>query len=300
MHLPQAARAVNPLLPLARAGMPTAPLIAASGQFADGSGNFRQCNKLASAMQSLPLSQPAQGVIPPLLDPAAALFLDFDGTLAEIAPVPDAVRLDPAMLAAVRTAYARLDGRVALLSGRPVALLVDLVPIEGLAIAGIHGLERRRAGGAIEAPEPHPGLEAARLVLSALSAREPRLLMEDKGLSIGLHYREAPWLRGQAVEVVSRLAHCHGLEVQTGKMVLELRTPGADKGDALRAFMAEPPFAGYTPVFVGDDDTDEAAFRAVAMLGGHGIRVGRAERPTSAAYCLPDVASVASWLGGQP
>lgn len=248
-------------------------------------------------MQQLTLSQPASGSAPPPLSASAALFLDFDGTLADIAPTPDAARLAPGMLDAIARASQRLSGRVALLSGRPIATLQQLVPLPGLAMAGVHGLERLRPDGSTEAPPPHPGLAAARATLQGLSAREPRLLLEDKGLSIGLHYRDAPWLRAQATEIVSRLADSHGLLVQTGKMVLELRTPGADKGDALHAFMAEPPFMGHAPIFIGDDDTDEAAFRAAAAIGGHGIRVGPTSHPTAAAFALPDVASVARWLG---
>lgn len=248
-------------------------------------------------MQQLPLSQPAFGPAPPALSAAIALFLDFDGTLAEIAHVPDAARLAPGMLQALERATHRVAGRVALVSGRPIATLRELVPLRGLAMAGVHGLERLHGDGRLEAPQPHPGIAAARTALQALTEREPRLLLEDKGLSIGLHYRDAPWLRAQATEVVSQLAHSHGLEVQTGKMVIELRTPGADKGDALTAFMSAPPFVGHVPVFVGDDDTDESAFRAAAAIGGHGIRVGAPPAGSAATYCLPDVAAVARWLG---
>lgn len=248
-------------------------------------------------MQQLPLSQPAFGPTPPPLSATIALFLDFDGTLADIAPVPDAARLAPGMLEALQRAVRRVSGRVALVSGRPIATLRQFVPLQGLAMAGVHGLERMHGDGRLEAPQPHPGIAAARTVLQALTAREPRLLLEDKGLSIGLHYRDAPWLWAQAMEVVSRLAHRHGLAVQTGKMVIELRTPGADKGDAVLAFMDAPPFFGHVPVFVGDDDTDEAAFRAVAALGGHGIRVGSSAAGSAASYSLPDVAAVARWLG---
>jgi trehalose 6-phosphate phosphatase len=235
---------------------------------------------------------------PPPLSRSSALFLDFDGTLAEIAPVPDAARLAPGMLAALQAAASHVNGRIALLSGRTVDGLVQLVPLPGLAFAGVHGLQRRFPDGRIEAPPPHPGLAQARTALQDLVAREPGLLLEDKALSLGLHYRDAPALRDQATEAVTALASDHGLAIQTGKMVLELRTPGADKGDALIAFMAEPPFAGHLPVFVGDDDTDEAAFRAAASLGGHGIRVGTPAPGSAAAFLLPDVASVARWLEG--
>lgn len=248
-------------------------------------------------MQQLTLSPPPSLAAPPPLSVTSALFLDFDGTLAEIAPVPDAARLAPGMLEAVARAHACVSGRVALLSGRPISVLRQLVPVPGLAMAGVHGLERAHGDGRIEAPPPHPGLAEARNVLTSLAAEQPGLLIEDKHLSIGLHYRDAPWARAQATEVVSRLARAHGLEVQTGKMVVELRTPGPDKGDALIAFMGQPPFAGHMPVFIGDDDTDEAAFRAAAAHGGHGIRVGQPAGPTSAAYVLQDVAAVARWLG---
>lgn len=147
-------------------------------------------------------------------------------------------------------------------------------------------------------PEPHAGLAPARTALCALAAEDPRLLLEDKGLSVALHYRSAPQLAKHVLATAGHLARQLGLTLQTGKMVAELRTPGADKGDALRAFMSEPPFAGHVPIFIGDDDTDEAAFRAAAALGGHGIRVGRPNGPTAAAWHLADVSAVAIWLEG--
>lgn len=249
-------------------------------------------------MLTVPHPTQASGNTPPPLADEAALFLDFDGTLAEIAPAPDAVCITPPMLDALAAVSRRLEGRLALLSGRPLSFLQALVPIPGLAMAGVHGLERLHPDGTVDAPAPHPGLQEARAALGQLVARQPRLVLEDKGLSIGLHYRNAPSLRAEATEIVLGLARSHGLAVQTGKMVLELRTPGADKGDALAAFMAQPPFAGHSPIFIGDDDTDEAAFRAAAELGGHGIRVGGPTPGSAAAYHLPDVQAVGSWLGG--
>ncbi len=236
--------------------------------------------------------------LPPPLSAKSSLFLDFDGTLAEIVPKPDDARLAPGMLDALRLAAARVDGRIALLSGRAIEGLVLLVPIPGLAFAGVHGLQRRYPDGRVEAPPPHSGLAAARTELLALVGGQPGLLLEDKGLSIGLHYRNAPEQHARVSEAATALAQRHGLAIQTGKMVIELRTPGADKGDALHAFMAAPPFAGHKPLFIGDDDTDEAAFRAAVLLGGHGIRVGTPAPGSAATYALPDVAAVRRWLVG--
>ncbi|MFQ3596167.1 MAG: trehalose-phosphatase [Sphingomonadaceae bacterium] len=234
---------------------------------------------------------------PPRLDPAAdALFLDFDGTLAAIAPTPDAVTLSPGMRAALADLPARLSGRVAIVSGRPVAALLAMLGFDGLHLVGVHGLEQRAPFGQTHSPAPAPGLAEATQALEALASRAEGLLVERKRLSVALHYRLAPAMEPQARAAAEELAERHGLALQTGKMVLELRTPGADKGSAVTEMMGEPPFRGFRPVFVGDDDTDEHAFAAVARLGGHGIRVGTPAGETSAAHALADVEAVAAWL----
>jgi trehalose 6-phosphate phosphatase len=122
------------------------------------------------------------------------------------------------------------------------------------------------------------------------------LLLEDKGLSVALHYREAPGLAPIAHAKARAMADSLGLQIQTGKMVVELRTPGADKGSAVALVMQEPDFKTYRPVFVGDDDTDEAAFGVAADLGGFGIRVGVRSPGSSALFGLGDVAAVRAWL----
>ena len=81
-----------------------------------------------------------------------------------------------------------------------------------------------------------------------------------------------------------------------GKMVLELKPPGCDKGQAIAAFLGEAPFAGRRPVFAGDDVTDEAGFQVVNRLGGVSIRIGADAAPTSAGHGLPDVAAMQGWL----
>jgi trehalose 6-phosphate phosphatase len=140
-----------------------------------------------------------------------------------------------------------------------------------------------------------PALGDARAAIHAFAARAPGLLVEDKPASVALHFRGAPEREAEAIALLETLARRTGLVIQAGKMVLELRPPGADKGDALRRLMAEPAFAGKRPVFVGDDLTDEHAFAAAADLGGAGILVGP-PRATAAVWRLDDVAAVAAWL----
>jgi trehalose 6-phosphate phosphatase len=234
---------------------------------------------------------------PPPLDPArSALFLDLDGTLAPFAARPELVGPDARRTAAVSGASAILGGRLAVISGRPLNDIDRIMEGAAGAAAGVHGLERRSADGAVKRADPDPSVALAAAVFRGLAAAEPGLLVEDKGLSVALHYRNAPAAAGIAETAGERLAKRTGLRLQRGDCVVELRTPGADKGDALRAFMGEPPFRGGLPVFVGDDLTDEAGFAAADDLGGFGIRVGSPERPTAARYGLADIEAVIAWL----
>jgi trehalose 6-phosphate phosphatase len=233
---------------------------------------------------------------PPLASIAgAALFLDFDGTLVGLAARPDAIAVPAGLPPLLARVAASLGGRLAILTGRALTDLDSHLACTGLAASGSHGLELRpRAGAARRAPPP-PGLASARAALAAFAAADAGLLVEDKPASVALHYRLAPAREAEALTLARAVAARAGLAVQPGKMVVELRPSGADKGDALRALMAEPPFAGARPVVVGDDLTDENAFRAAAALGGFGVLVG-APRATAAAWRLPDVAAVHAWL----
>ena len=224
----------------------------------------------------------------------AALFLDLDGTLAAFEATPDEVVADPRRTALLRRLSEALDGRLAIISGRPVQDIDRIVEGSCAFAAGVHGLERRGAAGHAAAAA-HPELAATEAVLRAFAEARPGLLIESKALSVALHYRGAPELMEEARTLARRLAHATGLKLQEGDRVVELRTPGADKGHALLAFMAEDPFAGSVPIFVGDDLTDEDAFAAATSLGGLGVLVGPA-RPTSAAARLPHVAGVLDWL----
>ncbi len=227
----------------------------------------------------------------------AALFLDFDGTLVELAETPSAIRVSPRLgprLAALRE---RLDGRLVIVSGRSLADLERWLPLPGIACAGSHGLELRLADGSRHAVAPPDGLDRARRRIESFAANVDGMIVETKPAGIALHYRRAPEQADRVGRLMDELAAACGLALQRGKMVTELRSNGADKGDALRAFMAEPGFAGATPVFVGDDLTDEHGFAAAAGLGGAGVLVG-ALRATAARYRLASVEAAAAWLDG--
>ena len=235
---------------------------------------------------------------PPL--PAAdwAFFLDIDGTLLEHADTPDAVRVDGAMRTLLADLQAGAGGALALISGRSVADIDRLFAPLVLPAAGQHGAERRDAAGRMHchAFDEQPVRRAAKR-LAAFAAAHPGLLLEDKGHSLALHYRLAPQLEGEARALVDEVLAGlgAGFELQRGKMVLELKAGGRDKGSAIAEFMAEAPFRGRVPVFVGDDLTDEFGFGVVNAMGGVSVKVG--EGASQARWRIADAAEVRAWLG---
>ena len=231
---------------------------------------------------------------PDLLDDAA-LFLDFDGTLVDLAATPDSSRVSPRLGPLLDRLRRRLAGRLAIISGRSLADLERHIPLSGIAFSGSHGLELQLADGS-RLPLSLPiGLDDVRERVHRFADRDPGLLVEEKPAGIALHYRQAPAESQRAVGFMEDLAARRGWSVQRGNMVVELRPEGATKGDALRAFMTEPEFRAARPVFVGDDLTDEHAFAAAAELGGAGVLVGPF-RKTAARYRLDSVAEVDKWL----
>jgi len=228
---------------------------------------------------------------------AYAFFLDVDGTILEIAPTPDLVHVDPGLLALLGTLRAAADGALALVSGRTVAAVDRLFAPLQLPVAGQHGAERRdAAGGRHDAKRGAAHLAALRRCVDTWATGLDGLRVEDKGLSLAVHYRQAPQLEGQ---VYHRLKEClaradGALRLQPGRMVLEAKPVDRDKGVAVRAFMTEAPFAGRVPLFVGDDVTDEDGFAAVRQLGGHAVKVGDGD--SIAPWRLPDVGAVRAWL----
>lgn len=225
----------------------------------------------------------------------AALFLDLDGTLAPIAERPQDVGPDSRRNDLLQRLNQRLGGRLAVVSGRSLDDIDRILEAKIVCVAAIHGLVRRDASGVVGEAPPHPGLAGARTAINEFAGRDPRLLVEDKALSLTLHYRLAPDRAQEAIDLAERLATVSGLTLQPGDMVVELRTPGASKGDSIRAFMGEPPFKGARPVFLGDDLTDEHGFFAARQLGGFGILVGPPRR-TTAIYRMEGVEAALDWL----
>ena len=223
-----------------------------------------------------------------------ALFLDLDGTLAHFEPRPTDVGPNLYRNDLLRRLCERLDGRLAVVSGRAMAdldrILEDCTP----CLAGTHGLEFRH-GGETRMADAHPSLADAIEAFDAFAQNQKGLLVEPKALGVALHYRLAPETREACLDLAERVGAAYGLTVQDGHLVVELRTPGTTKGDAVSAFMARSPFLGATPVFVGDDLTDEDGFKEAVEQGGFGILVGES-RPTRASFGLSGPDAVLRWL----
>jgi trehalose 6-phosphate phosphatase len=228
-----------------------------------------------------------------------ALFLDIDGTLLDLAPEPQAVQVPPGLEARLKALALGLGGALALVSGRPVGDIDRFFP-GGFDAAGTHGAQWR-LGGTETAPGPE--VEAALAEITPL-LREgldglPGVLLEPKPHAIALHYRLAPERSAQVLSLAKRAAQALGpaFRLQTGKRVVEILPAQAGKGAAIERFMGCPPYAGRTPVFVGDDRTDEDGFAVVNTLAGLSIRVGDGGQ-TQAPFRLHSPSAVRDWLAG--
>jgi trehalose 6-phosphate phosphatase len=223
-----------------------------------------------------PLPVPRPHTLPPIA--RAALLLDLDGTLLDIAPTPDAVELPPGLIASLRALRDRLDGALAVISGRPVEQIEALLPDTVQAIAGEHGgAIRHTPGEALERFDLPTPPEAWFAAGARIVAAHPGALLERKVHGFVLHYRAAPALGPALGEALAALVEGSDRFVMVpARKAWELRPRGADKGMAVDALMRRPPFAGRVPVFIGDDVTDEDGMAAARRLGGVGLRVADA------------------------
>ena len=232
------------------------------------------------------------------MDPdATGLFLDVDGTLLEICDTPCAVVADPDLLALLSDCHAVLDGALCLVSGRSIAEVDRIMNPARYPAAGAHGAELRTADARIPEESAASFPVAAENALRSFAEEHEGLLLEPKRGGVSLHYRKAPALESECRAVVASVLADLGDDFRliAGKMVLEIAPAAPNKGTAILKISGEPPFAGRTPVFIGDDVTDEDGFEAVNRLGGVTVRVGD-NNDSKARFALGDVAAVRLWL----
>lgn len=226
-----------------------------------------------------------------------ALFLDVDGTLLDLAEHPDNVKLPGGLIESLSVIQNTKCIPIALISGRPINLLDRLFAPLRLPIAGQHGAERRPVDGQIVRYQiRNLAFSNVRRDLRRIERGNAGLFLEDKGLTLALHYRNAPHLQAEVENLVKGMIQDLGDDfiLVSGNMVLEIRPVGRDKGVAIAEFMGEKPFSGKIPVFIGDDATDEDGFVRVNKLRGHSIKVGGGS--TAARWRLSDVTCVQDWL----
>jgi trehalose 6-phosphate phosphatase len=248
----------------------------------------------------MPTDQPAPSSAPEPADLVArhaAFFLDFDGTLVELAQTPDAVIVSDALKALLARLSETAGGALAIVSGRAIESIDALLAPLKLPVAGLHGAECRFADGTLLRQfDADPRLQQMQAELERTVAAHPGMLLETKAVSLALHFRNVPEREPQArAAVEAALApHAAAFTLQPGKMVYEIKPAGVDKGRAIAALLEQAPFAGRIPCFAGDDLTDEAGFASVNALGGLTIKVGAGD--TVARLRVPSVADLLAWL----
>lgn len=230
----------------------------------------------------------------PILTPHHALFLDFDGTLIDIAAKPHCVQIPVGLAPALQALERLLGGALAIVTGRTESDIDGFLHLPSLPLASEHGAQYRFSDGSRPALDA-PDLSAIHRAAQALVQRHPQLLVETKRASVALHFRQAQHLEDLCRDTLKTAMDGRaGLELLSGKCVLEVKPAGVHKGQAIAAFMQRAPFFGRTPIFVGDDVTDEAGFRSVIALGGLAIKVG--EGPSVAPYRCMTPAALRGWL----
>ncbi|HTJ92954.1 MAG TPA: trehalose-phosphatase [Pararobbsia sp.] len=226
-----------------------------------------------------------------------AFFFDFDGTLVELASTPDQVVVEPRAFALIDKLRSLTAGAVAIVSGRAIDNLDTMLAPLRLPTAGLHGAERRDANNdTLRVGFGDERLITMERMLEQVVADHPGMLLEIKGAALALHYRNAPTREAAARAATEQLAErfADAYVLQPGKMVFEIKPRNVDKGRAIAAFLDEPPFAGRTPVFAGDDLTDEKGFAIVNARRGVSIKVGAGE--TIGHHRVDSVTALLDWV----
>ncbi|WP_052480917.1 trehalose-phosphatase [Gilvimarinus agarilyticus] len=225
-----------------------------------------------------------------------ALFLDFDGTLVDFASTPEGVVVPAALREVLGQLALRLNGALALVSGRSIESLSGLVDLP-LTMAGSHGAQWRYGDGPVSHTElASKGFAEIRSLLLSF-AEKHHLIAEDKGHAVALHYRKNPAKQPEIEAYIAKelaLDDSDLVRVIRGNCVYEIQPVGVDKGVAIARFMSTTPFSGRQPVYIGDDTTDEDGFAWVNAQGGVSIKVG--EGPSCANVRLSDTGEVLAFL----
>ncbi|MGS0741012.1 trehalose-phosphatase [Glaciimonas sp. GG7] len=251
-----------------------------------------------------PAEAPSAEQFFPLDDHDCALFLDFDGTLVDLAARPDEVVIPFELIASLRAVHTLLEGRLAIVTGRQIAQIDAMLAPLILPVAGVHGMERRNAEGVTHYfayPDDHFATVFSALETCAvqLAAIHPGVIVEQKRGAVALHYRQAPALEALCKTAMqAALGTYPGIVLLFGKMVIEAKPANVTKGTAIRDFLAEPPFVGARPVFAGDDTTDEAGFDYVQQVGGIGVKIGKGASVAHARVASPQAlrAELSRWV----
>jgi trehalose 6-phosphate phosphatase len=239
---------------------------------------------------------PSHRALPPLT--RCALLLDIDGTLLDLAAAPDQVVVPKGLRTSLQTLFERTEGALAFVSGRPINDIDRIFTPHVFPAVGGHGAEMRVSPKAQAcAIGAQPLSKELKRRFWALSELSDKLLFEDKGYSVAIHYRQAPEFERA---IFAAIAAIRGelseapIDVLPGKRVVEIKATGFSKASGVRELMAHAPFKQRKPVFFGDDVTDDSVFAIIPDLAGLSYSVGRKARGVTGTFGRPR--DVRRWL----
>ncbi len=203
-----------------------------------------------------------------------ALFLDFDGTLVDIAPTPNSIHVPVDLPQLVTRLHKALGGTLCIVSGRNMSDIQHYINDKSIDVMAEHGAVSRFEGRKISSQNVWPLSWQNHLL--AVEECLPNLVVERKITAVALHYRQQPELEAKAVRLAELLrGHApNDYMVVNNNMTTEIRRNNIDKGVAITAAMKSPRYAGKRPIFIADDITDIPGFEAVRKLGGLALHVG--------------------------
>lgn len=249
--------------------------------------------------------RPADNLLPQLKNKRIDLYLDYDGTLAVFAPTPDDVLPDDGVIKLISQLADSPNVRVSIVSGRRLAHIRKLIPVNGILLAGTYGVEMQTPEGKeihqIEYASIRPTLDSLKPRWQELIEGRDGFYLEDKGWALAIHARNAEEKSGlQVLEDAEKMLTPNVLGEHLQKIhsyrFLEIGPRNADKGHALRFLFDYFHWKDSIPIYVGDDDKDEDAFQAINDRDGYSILVSKEMRKTHANYVLQSPGEVHQWL----